>query len=158
MSSMAIRIRPATAADAAWIMPLAPRLHDFGPPPWRSRAVMDQAVARVVERALTGAAADAVVLAAVDASGHGLGFTHVHTASDFFTGETHGHVSDLVVASGAEGRGVGRALMAAAEQWARGRGYRLLTLNVFEENRRARELYTRLGYQPDTTKLVKVLR
>ena len=85
------------------------------------------------------------------------GFVHVHTAGDFFTGGTHGHVSDLVVASGVEGRGVGRALMAAAEGWARERGYRLLTLNVFGDNRRALELYTRLGYQPDTTKLVKVL-
>jgi len=158
MSSTDIRILPATAADAAWIAPLAPRLHDFGPPPWRSRAVMDQAVARVVERALTSAAADAVVLAAVDAAGRGLGFVHVHTASDFFTGEAHGHVSDLVVASEAEGRGVGRALMAAAEQWARDQGYRLLSLNVFEENHRARELYAHLGYQPDTTKLVKLLR
>jgi len=119
---------------------------------------MDQAVARVVDRSLTSAAADAVVLAAVDAAGRGLGFVHIHATSDFFTGEKHGHVSDLVVASAAEGRGVGRALMAAAEQWARYRGYRLLSLNVFEENHRARELYTRLGYQPDTTKLVKVLR
>lgn len=152
-----IRIRPATATDAAWILPLAPRLHDFGPPPWRSREVMDQAAARVVERALTGAGADVIVLAAVDAAGRGFGFAHVHTARDFFTGETHGHVSDLVVATGAEGRGVGRALMAAAEDWARGRGYRLLTLNVFGENHRARELYTRLGYQPDTTKMVKEL-
>jgi GNAT superfamily N-acetyltransferase len=158
MSSKEVRIQPATVPDAAWIVPLAPRLHDFGPPSWRSREVMDQAVARVVERALTSAPADAVVLAAVDAAGRGLGFVHVHTARDFFTGETHGHVSDLVVASEAEGRGVGRALMAAAEQWTRDRGYRLLSLNVFEENHRARELYDRLGYQPDTTKLVKVLR
>jgi len=158
MSSTEIRILPATAADAAWIVPLAPRLHDFGPPPWRSREVMDQAVARVVDRALTSATADAVVLAAVDAAGRGLGFVHIHATSDFFTGEKHGHVSDLVVASAAEGRGVGRALMAAAEQWARDQGYRLLSLNVFEENHRARELYTRLGYQPDTMKLVKVLR
>ena len=157
MSSTDVKIRPARAADAAWIVPLAPRLHDFGPPPWRSREVMDQAVARVLERALSSAGTDAIVLAAEDDAGRGLGFVHVHTAGDFFTGETHGHVSDLVVASGVEGRGVGRALMAAAEGWARERGYRLLTLNVFGDNRRALELYTRLGYQPDTTKLVKVL-
>src|SRR5713226_9543588 len=79
MSSTEIRILLATAADAAWIVPLAPRLHDFGPPPWRSREVMDQAVARVVDRALTSATADAVVLAAVDAAGRGLGFVRVHT-------------------------------------------------------------------------------
>ena len=54
--------------------------------------------------------------------------------------------------------GVGQALMAAAEAWARGRGYRLLSLHVFDGNVRAREFYARLGYQPDIRKLIKPLR
>src|SRR3989442_11325509 len=158
MSPTDVRIRPARAADAAWIVPLAPRLHDFGPPPWRPREVMDQAVARVLERALSSAGTDAIVLAAEDDAGRGLGFVHVHTAGDFFTGETHGHVSDLVVASGVEGRGGGRALMAAAEGWARERGYRLPTPNRFRANQRAPEPYTPLGHPGGTNKMVKGVR
>jgi ribosomal protein S18 acetylase RimI-like enzyme len=91
-------------------------------------------------------------------SGRPLGFAHVKTFNDYFTEEPHGHVSDLVVAAGAEGRGAGSALMAAAEDWSRARGYRLLTLNVFDDNRRARSLYDRLGYRPDTMRMVKVLK
>lgn len=152
-----IRIRPAGAGDAGWILPLSARLHDFGPPPFRPRPVMDEAVASAIGSALGPPRADAAVFAAEDEEGRPLGFVHVHTLRDFFTGEEHGHVSDLVVAEGAEGRGVGRALMAAGEEWSRVQGHRLLTLNVFDRNVRARALYDRLGFEPDTTRLVKVL-
>lgn len=152
-----ILIRAAQAADREWILPLSARLHDFGPPSWRPRPEMDTAVARAIGRALESPGEDKAVFVAEDAERIPLGFVHVHTAHDFFTGEEHGHVSDIVVASGAEGRGVGRALMAAGEGWSRARGHRLLTLNVFGANSRARELYERLGFAADTTKLVKVL-
>jgi GNAT superfamily N-acetyltransferase len=153
-----IAIRPATPADRAWILPLSSRLHDFGPPPWRSRERMDAAVALAIGAALDAGGLDSAVFVAQDGRGNPLGFVHVHTATDFFTGEDHGHVSDIVVAPGAEGGGVGRALMAAGEAWSRDRGHRLLTLNVFGGNSRARRLYELLGYSADTTKLVKILR
>lgn len=152
------RVRPATAADRDWILRLAPRLHDFGPPAYRTREQMDRAVVASIDEALSGARSDATVLVAASASGERLGFIHLHAAKDFFTGESHGHVSDIVVAAEAEGRGVGRLLMAAAEDWARGLGYRLLSLHVFDGNARARDFYARLGYQADIVKLIKTLR
>jgi len=158
MPSEAPRVRPAAAADRDWILAHAPRLHDFGPPPYRPRDVMDRAVVASIDEALAGSRADATVLVAADASGSRLGFIHLHAAHDFFTGEEHGHVSDIVVAAEAEGRGVGQALMAAAEEWGRARGYRLLSLHVFDGNARAREFYRRLGYGADIVKLVKPLR
>ena len=119
---------------------------------------MDQAVAQDIGSSLGSADQTVAVFVAEDASsGRPLGFAHIKTFTDYFTAEPHGHVSDLVVAAGAEGRGVGSALMAAAEDWSRARGHRLLTLNVFDENRRARALYERLGYRPDTLRMVKVL-
>ena len=153
-----IDIRPATIDDAAWILPLSARLHDFGPPTWRPREEMDAAVAAAIEAALRAPEDGQVVLVAQGESGEPLGFVHVHSAVDYFTHETHSHVSDLAITREAEGRGVGGALMNAAESWAIARGHRLLTLNVFDANQRARRLYDRLGYSPDTTKLVKVLR
>jgi GNAT superfamily N-acetyltransferase len=157
-ASAPLRIRPATAEDAAWLLPMSPRLHDFGPPSFRPRDQMDRAVAADIASSLGSADPSVTVLVAEDAaSGQPLGFAHIKTFHDYFTAEPHGHVSDLVVAAGAEGRGAGSALMAAAEDWSRARGHRLLTLNVFDENRRARRLYERLGYGPDTIRMVKVL-
>jgi GNAT superfamily N-acetyltransferase len=156
--SPAVRVRPASAADRDWILALAPRLHDFGPPPYRERGVMDRAVVTSIGEALGATKPDTAVLVAEDSAGGRLGFVHLHGARDFFTGEAHGHVSDIVVAPEAEGRGVGQALMAAAEDWARALGYRLLSLHVFDGNARARAFYARLGYRPDIVKLIKTLR
>ena len=153
-----MRIRRATLEDRSWILPLSARLHDFGPPPWRPRDRMDRAVASAIGQAIETSGPDWAVFVAEDEAGGPQGFLHVHTARDYFTEEVYGHVSDLVVAAHAEGRGVGRALMDAAEGWSRALGHRLLALNVFDENRRARALYERLGYRPDTTRMIKVLR
>lgn len=150
-----VRVRPAIAADRAWMLPLASRLHDFGPPPYRGREAMDRAVAASIDAALLGVSPGAEILVAEGPEHEPLGFVHLHGARDFFTGEEHGHVSDIVVDAGAEGRGVGRALMAAAEGWARHRGYRLLSLHVFDGNARARRFYERLGYYADIRKLIK---
>ncbi len=152
-----IRIRQAAGADRAWIVRQAPRLHEFGPPPFRSRPVMDDAVIRDIARTIDAPSAERIVYIAEDDAGRPLGFAHVVTTSDFFTGEPHGHLSDLVVAREGEGRGAGRALIAAAEAWSRERGHRLFSLNVFEDNARARALYERLGYRTDTIKMMKEL-
>lgn len=55
-------------------------------------------------------------------------------------------LSNLHVAEDARGRGVGTALIRAAEDLARTRGYRRLGLGVDEDNPDAARLYLRLGY------------
>lgn len=85
------------------------------------------------------------------------GVAYVETATDYFTREQHGHLSILSVAEGAEGRGVGRALLDTVERWASARGFRFLTLNVFSGNDRARRIYERAGYAPDTIRYAKVI-
>ena len=52
----------------------------------------------------------------------------------------------LAVAKDAEGKGVGRALLDASEQWARDRGSDRLTLSALVTNARARGIYERRGY------------
>jgi ribosomal protein S18 acetylase RimI-like enzyme len=66
-------------------------------------------------------------------------------------------VSDVVVAASAEGRGIGKALMHAAEDWARERGYPMIQLHVLVGNDRARSMYERLGYSAEWLKYVKRL-
>jgi hypothetical protein len=52
MSRASLTIRPAGRGDRKWILPLAPRLHEFGPPPWRPRDAMDRAVAASIDGGL----------------------------------------------------------------------------------------------------------
>src|SRR6476661_3746114 len=53
----------------------------------------------------------------------------------------------LSVAEDWRGRGVGTALMAAAEDWARARGATRMILDLAAANEGARRLYDRLGYE-----------
>lgn len=152
-----VRVRAARASDREFILPLVARLAEFGPPPWRDAAVMTTAEQRVIADALSTPAHDEAIFVAEDDDAQSLGFIHLVTATDYFTRAAHGHVSALVVAPAGEGRGVGHALMRAGEEWARARGYQLLTLNVFARNSNAIKFYERLGYGADTLKYAKEL-
>jgi len=59
----------------------------------------------------------------------------------------YGHVGTLSVAAGQRGRGIGRTLMAHAEQWAAARGVTDLRLMVWAFNENALRLYEELGYE-----------
>lgn len=60
------------------------------------------------------------------------------------------NIHDLAVLPAARGRGIGRALLAAAEAHARAAGCCKLTLEVQEDNALARALYTRHGFRDVT--------
>jgi ribosomal protein S18 acetylase RimI-like enzyme len=150
-----MQIRKATAADTDWITGLAPRLHEFGPAAWRDVAGMNASVQTGLAKELADPTVGSEILAAVDPSGTPLGFVSMRTDHDYFTSEPIAHVVDIVVAREGEGRGVGRFLLAAAEQWAKDRGCRLLSLNVFEGNDRARRVYEQVGFTVEWTRMLK---
>jgi GNAT superfamily N-acetyltransferase len=153
-----VRVRPAIAADRDFIVGVVPRLRAFGTPPLRSTDALDRAERRALDRALASPHEDATLLVA-ELEGEGAaGVAYAETDVDYFTGEQHGHLAIIAVAAPGEGRGVGRALIAAVERWASERGYRFLTLNVFADNARARRVYERAGYAPDTVRYFKELR
>jgi GNAT superfamily N-acetyltransferase len=151
-------VRPAKPEDTDSVLALVPQLLAFGPPPWRDVRQMTETDTRVIARALRGETDGAAVLVAADDSGTLLGFVHVCGEADYYTRSECGHIADIVVAPEARGRGVGEALVAAGERWACDRGYSMLTLNVFIENRHARALYERTGFGAEIVRYVKALR
>ena len=157
MTESDIRIRPARADDTEWITALAPRMHEFGPPPWRDVQVMNNAVAQQWTYELTNPTAGSVFLVAEDALGAAIGFVWCKTDRDYFTDMLVGHVVDIAVTKAGEGRGIGRALLDAAERWATDAGYPWITLHVFAGNDHARRVYERRGYVPEWIRMLKQL-
>ena len=154
-SSADVRIRQARPEDAEWIIPLGPRMHEFGPPPWRDARVMDEAVAAQWERELADPSPNSTFLVAEDALGSPVGFVWLKTERDYFVDMPVGHVIDIAVTKAGEGRGIGRALLDAADRWAEANGYPWLTLHVFEGNDRARRVYEKHGYVAEWTRMLK---
>jgi ribosomal protein S18 acetylase RimI-like enzyme len=62
-------------------------------------------------------------------------------------------VSDLCVSERRRGQGIARALLAAAEAYARGKGLARLRVEVLSANREAAAAYRRFGFEPYTALL-----
>ena len=153
-----LEIRPATLADEANILALAPRLIAFGPPPWRDPDGMRATDRKVLAAALRAQEGVHTVLVAVVGSGVIAGFIHLREGRDYYIERSNGHVADIVVAEAHEGQGIARALLAAAERWALANGYEWLTISVFKGNERAANLYEHLGFGTDIVQMVKPLK
>lgn len=150
------RIRPFTEADRQAVQALAGRFVDFTLPPWHDPATVLAASERLLD-ALSPDPQRSAVLVAEGGSGTLLGFVEVRLELEAFSARPEAYLASLAVTEAAEGGGVGRALVRAAEHWARTRGLATLSLHVFASNARARGFYAALGFQEDTLKLVKPL-
>jgi ribosomal protein S18 acetylase RimI-like enzyme len=73
----------------------------------------------------------------------------------FLVSRNYAYVVDVAVLESHRGRGVGRALMHAVDEWAAGKGVSDIELSVWEANRRAREFYESLGYESVQRKMAK---
>ena len=63
----------------------------------------------------------------------------------------------IVVTTEAEGKGAGKLLLEKADAWAKEKHARWITLNVFNENFRARSVYEKAGYKIEWVKYLKNL-
>ncbi|HEX9401801.1 MAG TPA: GNAT family N-acetyltransferase [Anaeromyxobacter sp.] len=145
-----VRIRCAQEPDLPALIRLLGVLFaleaDFAPDPARQRAGLALMLDDPLRRAVLVAERDGVVVGMVTAQ------LVVSTAE----GAPSALVEDLVVAAAERGRGVGRALAAAIEAWAVGRGATRLQLLADRENGPALAFYARLGWR--TTQLVCLRR
>jgi ribosomal protein S18 acetylase RimI-like enzyme len=158
MTQTTIIIRTAGQADHPFIFSLSTRLAMVAQLPGRSENELQAFQDHHMQTALGTPLPGAATLVAAMPSGPVLGFIHVEPGPDPVTAEPAGYVSMLAVVPEAEGQGIARQLMAAAEEWARAQGYRCLSLDVFASNERARRFYNLLGYDEDSVKLYKLLK
>lgn len=148
-------VRDYRPEDRDALLELAGRL-TIGVAPWRDA----DAVALAVHGWVVGS---------IDATDQGRGFVFVAVVDDevvgfvsvgerrHWAGALDAYVGELVTAGSAEGRGVGRALLARAEHWARERGYQRITLETGARNARALRLYEHLGWEQEDVRLSKPL-
>ncbi len=156
MPDPTITARAGSAVDRDFVIDTARRFAAFGPPPWRSALEIVAGEVRCLDDFFDGRLQGPSLLIA-EVAGTRAGFALLEPAIDYFSGEPHGHLGMIAVTDAAEGRGAGAALLRAAEDWAREQGYPRLTLNVFEGNQRARQVYERFGYQVETVRYVKAI-
>lgn len=150
-------IRAAVPADESRLLALLPQLADFPLPEWRTPRQVAEADLKILLEALHSPTPETSIFVAEQPADTIAGFIFSTTRQDYFTGKPHAHIEVLTVADEARGKGVARALIEAAELWARRRGYANVTLNVFARNTRAAAVYQKLGYSPETLHYIKPL-
>ncbi len=101
------------------------------------------------------------VMLVAEAGGKPVGWAFAYEAhGELFIAEPerrHGFLAEIYVVPEARGKGLGRALIAAVEDWSRGRGHKLLTIGVVAKNARAIRAYEGAGYAPYTMMMRRYL-
>ena len=142
--------------DRETLLVLAERLQE-GVAAWRSSTAVRAAVKRWVEDAVDSNGGESRVVFVAEEDGDVVGFVTASTRRHF-AGDLDAYVGELAVDRRAEGRGGGRMLMAAAEEWGRTQGFAYITLDTGAANAHARAFYRALGYEEEDVKLTKPLR
>lgn len=154
---MGFHVRPARSEDGDAMMALMPRLASFEVPKSRNPADLWRSDAAMLQRWLDGDAGECLVHVAVDGAQEVLGFALVSLRPELLSHEPSAHLEAIAVSEGAEGAGIGRALLEAAENEARAQGAQTMTLHVFASNTRARDFYEKAGYDGEILRYTKEL-
>jgi ribosomal protein S18 acetylase RimI-like enzyme len=150
-----VHLRPARPDDQPHLEALLPRLL-VGLGPWRDATLWQEATQRSLTGALRDETLGGTLLVAAGNGDQPLGFISMLRDTNW-SGEPQLYISDLAVVPEAEGYGVARALLDAAEQRARAADIRFLALDVHADNARARVVYVHYGFVEESLRLVKVL-
>ena len=150
-----MRVRDAMPSDGEAMLALMPRLAEFNLPDGRVPEHLYQGDVKLMQQWISGNASDCLVQVAVDDSGEVLGFTLTRLRPDALSHEPSAHLEAIAIASEAEGRGVGKALLESNEENAKSHGAQSMTLHVISTNQRAREFYERSGYFGELLRYIK---
>lgn len=154
---MSFHIREAVGGDGEAILAMMPRLASFNVPASRNPVDLWRSDAAMFERWRNGEAPECFVHVAEDDAQKVIGFTLTSLRPELLSHEPSAHLEAIAVGEGAEGLGVGQALLAAAENEARSKGARTITLHVFGVNTRARDFYEKSGYDGELIRYIKAL-
>jgi ribosomal protein S18 acetylase RimI-like enzyme len=86
-----------------------------------------------------------------------VGCLWVGNGVDQIKGDRHAHIFLLYVALKHRRQGIGKSLMLLGEDWAKNRGDRQISLQVFQSNQPAINLYHQLGFQTQSVSMVKYI-
>ena len=148
-------ILDAKAADLADMLPHFPRLADFELPPKRQPHYFWETDEAALKAWAAGNEPSLLVQKAVDKSGILLGFTITRMGEEFLSHEPSAHLEVVLVTKAAEGMGVAKALIYAAEENAQKHGAKSMSLHVIGTKKRARQVYQHLGYYEEIIRNIK---
>jgi GNAT superfamily N-acetyltransferase len=155
-----MNIRAATAEDVDGMIDLATEMVLHSVSPFRSVAADQVQHYRREDlqslRDILGLDHSGLFVAEIDDKlvGHIIVVAHQRDSS---TGTAQAWIYDVSVKPGLWGKGIGQALMARAEQFARDCGMSAIGLGVTMANHRAVQFYDTLGYQQERVQMVKNL-
>jgi GNAT superfamily N-acetyltransferase len=154
---MDFRIRPADLANVRDADSITMLLNSYALEPVGGGKPLSPDVRERLVPALQRIPSALVLLAFADDAAIGIAVCFVGFST--FRARPLLNIHDLAVLPPYRGKGVGRALLQAAEDYARRQGYCRLTLEVLESNAGARALYRRFGFDDSTVSrfLVKPL-
>ena len=154
---MSYLIREASTSDVEAIRQLLPRLAEFDIPERRSPDDLWRGDEDLLLRWQAGEEPDLFAYIAVGEGDSILGIVMTRLREELLSHAPSAHLEVLAVAKGAEGQGLGKALMTVAENAVRARGAETMTLHVFGVNTRARGMYEKLGYEGEIIRYIKDL-
>ena len=150
-----MRIQLASPTDHHRMLELFPRLASFDVPENRNPEHLWSGDAEMLADWAAGKRPDIFVHVAKSDDDSILGVSMVTMRPELLSHAPSAHLEVVVVAEGAEGKGIGGKLLAAAEEEARVRGARSMTLHVFARNVRARRIYERAGFDGELIRYIK---
>lgn len=152
---MPVNIEKADPADCDAMLIMFPRLASFVVPNGRNPDHLWGGDAELLRKWANGETDNCVVHVAKAEDGSVVGVAMVTLHPELLSKSPSAHLEVIAVAESAEGQGIGKSLMAAAEVDARDQGAKSMTLFVFANNSRARRVYERAGFDEELIRCIK---